>query len=175
MTQPNITVRGVRQVVPTGHVVGRRSAGNGQVELIPFADLGSTLTRIGAVSRPTVLHPRLSMNLTGPFTVSQQFTAAPAPVGITFPSTATSVAECDIAPTGSVTFYLLNNVAAFMASGAPAGVLATVTFIGGATSGSITYNGTQTVAQNSSLTLVMPATPNASFSGVRLTFTGDQT
>ena len=133
------------------------------------------MLQTGAIPNPTgaAFHPRLTMNLAGLFTGGQQFTAAPAPVAVRFPSAQPSVAQCDVAPTGNVTFYLVSNLPLFLASGAPAGVLATITFAAGSHNGAIAYIA-QTVAQNASLTLVMPASPDASFAGVRLTFTGDQ-
>jgi hypothetical protein len=46
-------VRGIRDTIPAGYVLGRTSAGNGKTELIPMAKLGSRLVATGAVATPT--------------------------------------------------------------------------------------------------------------------------
>lgn len=169
-----VRIRGARTVAPPGYIVGRTGSESGELQLISIADLGANMQKIGAVPKVQTFHPRLGITAVGPFTASQQFLAAAAPVPVTFPSlSAASFAQCDFAPHGNVTFYLCSNLSAFLASGAPAGVLATITFSAGMTTGTITYIA-QVLAVNATLTLVMPAVADATFAGVRLTFAGDQ-
>jgi hypothetical protein len=41
MSGPNITIRGIRQQIPTGYVIGRTDTGQGNVHLIPISHLKS--------------------------------------------------------------------------------------------------------------------------------------
>lgn len=47
-----IRVRGIRQTLPSGKVIGRKSAGAGPAELIDYGDLGRQIVATGAVSAP---------------------------------------------------------------------------------------------------------------------------
>jgi hypothetical protein len=123
-----------------------------------------------------VLHDRLTVGLTGPFSASQQFVLAPAPTATVFPSVALptgSLAQCTVASTGAVVFYLVQNLPLFLASGAPAGAIARINFAAGVNTGTVTWLGSVTVSAGGVLALVMPASADASFAGVVLIFVGD--
>lgn len=45
----NRTPRGIRDRIPQGYILGRTSAQEGAVELIPIADLGQQLVQVGVV------------------------------------------------------------------------------------------------------------------------------
>lgn len=47
---PKIRIRGIRQPIPSGYVLGRRSAGTGQPELVSIGDLGQQLSAGAAIS-----------------------------------------------------------------------------------------------------------------------------
>lgn len=42
----SIAIRGIRQSIPNGHVLGRISQGSGDVEVIPLASLGFSMTPV---------------------------------------------------------------------------------------------------------------------------------
>lgn len=50
---PNITIRGVRQTIPPGYVLGRASAGGGPVQLIPWSHVGQQIVNAGQVFGPS--------------------------------------------------------------------------------------------------------------------------
>lgn len=54
---PPIKVRGVRQSIPSGYILGRRSPGVGDVELIPNAVLAQSLVSTGIVASPNTPAP----------------------------------------------------------------------------------------------------------------------
>lgn len=41
---PDISIRGIRQVIPSGYVIGRQSKGDGQAELLPFSAVAASLS-----------------------------------------------------------------------------------------------------------------------------------
>lgn len=45
---PDIVIRGIRQVIPTGYILGRTKSGNGQPHLIPITDIHGTPGAPGA-------------------------------------------------------------------------------------------------------------------------------
>src|SRR3990167_5721887 len=94
----NIAVRGIRTSIPTGHVVGRVSAGEGGAELINIADLGNALTGTGTVLPPgaaTPLSPiathTILANPTGSTAQPIATTLPNATAGITWTYAATSI------------------------------------------------------------------------------------
>ena len=50
---PGIRLRGIRQSIPSGYVLGRASPGTGDTQLIPHEDLAAKLVSTGAVVGPT--------------------------------------------------------------------------------------------------------------------------
>ena len=140
---PPIRVRGVRQVVPTGHVVGRLNAGDGAAELIPFAALGGALIAGGGVGpTPKAQYDTLGFTAPGLFSDGQIFTlAAETPSnGTIFPSKMRlSTATFGFAPAGNVVFYLVQNLAVFLAMGAPNGAIARLNGTGSSMTGTITW------------------------------------
>lgn len=175
---PPIRVRGVRQVVPTGHVVGRLSAGDGAAELIPFAALGGALIAGGGVGpTPQTQYDTLGFTAPGLFSAGRIFTlAAETPSsGTIFPSkTRLSTATFGFAPAGNVVFYLVQNLAVFLAMGAPNGAIARINGTAGSGVGTITWlQPTITIPVGQILSLVMPAVADAAFGNVLLMFVGD--
>lgn len=170
------SVRGIRQSCPSGYIIGRQSAGDGPAEFISFSDIGAAITSTGAIPVPVQNYAKLAITAVGPWTASQVFTLAPSSLNGTFPSAKVarvSTAKCSTAPTGDVTFYLVNNATTFFASGPPAGVVATITFAAGSTTGAIVWNGTTSVYESDVWVLVMPASADPAFAGINLLFIGD--
>lgn len=170
---PPIQARGIRQTCPTGYVIGRITALDGAAQFIPFAALGDALTKSGAIKSQTI-YERLTFSAPGLFSNSQQFAMAPAPVKVKFPASVPSSVMAGSPPAGTVTFYLVYNLAAFLASGAPAGVLAQLHIVGGSPTGTVTYpNGSITINAGAILTMVMPASADAALANVVAIFVGD--
>ena len=132
------------------------------------------MIKTGAIKTIT-LHERLTFSAPGPFSNSQHFTMAPAPVNVKFPaSSGGSSVSASSPPAGNVTFYLVYNLAAFLASGAPAGVLAELQITAGHNTGTVSYpNGPITITAGAILTMVMPASADAALANVVAIFVGD--
>lgn len=47
------TIRGIRDTIPSGYILGRQSSGNGPAELIPLTGLGQSLVASGFVGGPS--------------------------------------------------------------------------------------------------------------------------
>lgn len=58
INQPKIQVRGIRQSLPPGYVLGRTSPGSGPAELIPLNNLGRALVGTGVVTGPASPAPQ---------------------------------------------------------------------------------------------------------------------
>lgn len=179
---PDILLRGIRTVIPAGHVLGRLSSGSGQVELIPLSSLGSRLSSSGTVSGGgsggTVAGDvtYLGLVIAGPVAAGKQFLCALSHRYVRYPSTLeVSVARAKTAPFGNITFYLVNDLAVFLASGAPTGALARIAFTIGNATGVVTwYNTTVTVPALTSLYVVFPASDFDPFlANIELLFAGD--
>ena len=176
---PGIRVRGVRQTIPPGYVLGRVS-GDGQAQLISFSDLNSQLSAADGSTTTTIKaqanadYQFLGWLGTGPFASHDQYGLPPAPRAVVFPSSSApatrSVAYAQTPATGTYTFVLVYNLAAYLTNGSA--VVATIVFTAGQNVGSITYNAAD-IAYQSRLYLVMPATPDATLAGVSLQFVGD--
>jgi hypothetical protein len=176
---PDIRVRGVRQTIPPGYVLGRVS-GDGQAQLISFSDLnsqlsaadGSTTTTIKATANAD--YQFLGWLGDGPFASNDQYELPPGPRAVVFPSAsapaARSVAYAQTPATADYTFVLVSSLAHYLANGSS--VLATIKFTAGQNVGSITYTA-GTVALQGQPYLVMPATADATLAGVSLQFVGD--
>lgn len=177
MSSPPIKIRGVRQAIPPGYVLGRLDPNLGDVQLIKLSDLANQLSKTVALRNThTPDHVTLGFQAPGPFSAGQQFTLAPATIATTFPSTRPSVATCAVTPHGAVTAYLVYDLPAFLASGAPAGVLAEVAFAASVNMGTVTWvNTPYNVVVGQVLTMVMPAAADPAFSTVLFQFIGDLT
>jgi hypothetical protein len=50
MGVPDRTIRGIRDTIPTGYVIGRTGLTDGRAQLLPIKDLGNALVKTGAVA-----------------------------------------------------------------------------------------------------------------------------
>src|SRR5665213_1219919 len=163
---PPISVRGIRQKCPPGHVIGRLTE-EGPAQFLPFNLLGQQLTKLFPGMNGKKLHDNLMFTATGPFTNGQQFTLAPANAAVHMPGSEASSAVAGIAPHGNCTMTLVSNLAAFLQNGS--GVLATIAFTGGVSAGVITWT-PQAIAVGQVLTIVMPAVADAALGLIRCDF-----
>lgn len=174
---PPIKIRGVRQTVPPGYVAGRIGASSGDMQLIPLNLLGAHLVASGAVPPKRILHPALGFYGQGLFAANEQIDGAVAPQTVLFPSQfagISSTATAKTAPHGNVTFYLCNNVVAYLAGGAPNGCVAEIQFTAGHLVGTVTWlNNPITLAVAGIWILVLPAVPDGALAGVQCLFIGD--
>lgn len=177
---PNIAVRGIRQVLPTGYVIGRTSPGSGDAELIPLSSLGQALVATGTTSGgggsapASIRQAYLGFVLEGPFALDKQFIGAVSHAAITFPSaTIASSAQALVAPTGNFTIYLVDDLAAFISSGAPAGCLANIDFTTASTAGTVTWYGSGTFASGTVPYICFPHDFDVTLAQVVLLFAGD--
>lgn len=178
---PNIRMRGIRQKMPSGYMLGRINPGDGEAELIKTKDFGQHLVETGTVAGGSAVgsstnpaYEFLGFQATGPFVANQRFNLAMAPRAVLFPSVhgaANSHVSCGFAPAATYVFHLVTDYAAFLASGA--GVVATFTFTAGQKTGTISWGTPVTIAQWAVLYMVMSATPDATLSDVQVLVAGD--
>lgn len=174
---PIIRIRGIRQIVPSGYVLGRVSPEMGDVELIPMSALTAAAAATGVLppSAPPGV-PHVGIYTQGPVVPGQYFEFAMAMEdGITFPSaTDAAIAVCEAASASTVVFRVVYDLAAYVASGYPSGVMATVTFSSGNTTGAVTWEaGSFVVDRGDILRLVThPTSTDSSISGIQVLLTG---
>lgn len=180
---PRIRIRGIRQVIPTGYVLGRTNAGDGDVELIPNKTLGNDLVQSGSVSGPGAIgtpnNPGfefLGASMGGPFASLQTFDLSMAPRKVLFPSAldptfAHTKAICQFAPLANYSFVLTYDKTDYLANGTS--VLATISFLAAHKTGTVVYGTPHTSQFGDVLWLVMNATPDAQFAEVQVLFCGD--
>lgn len=174
-TVPNIEIRGIRQIVPSGFVVGRTSPGSGNVELIPISSLGGQLVKSGTVAPSNeTIHTYLGFVIKGPVPIGAQFLGALSHRDILFPSAAvSSIARSKTAPYGNLTFWLVSNLASFLAT-PPTGAIASVAFTAGNATGVVTWLSSGIIAGNTSLYVVFPASDfDPTMANIELLFAGD--
>jgi len=173
---PNISITGIRQtLIPPGYILGRADGqGRGEAQLIPLGMLGHQLVSAGIVQKPQVMYHGLGMSAPGPFSAGQQFTCAPSPSALSMPSTSkATVASATVGPTATRVFYLVNDLPAFMASGAPHGCFASITFSTGSTTGIVSTLSTVTIAAGAVIRLVAPSPADPVLSGISIVIYGD--
>jgi hypothetical protein len=179
---PFIRLRGIRQIIPSGYFLGRTNRGDGDVELIPAKTLGNALVAAGGVSGPgaigTATNPAyelLGFAAGGPFAVHQQFDLSMAPRKVLFPSAKSpgtlDKAICQFAPTSNISFVLTFDRADYLAHGTS--VLATIAFLAGQKTGTITWGTPRTVLFADVLWVIMPGTADPTFAEIQCLFGGD--
>lgn len=177
---PIIRIRGIRQVVPSGYVLGRVSPEPGDVELIPMSALaaaaaGTGVLPSGGAAAPQA--PNVGTFITGPVLPGQYYELAMSPQdGLIFPSsTEASIAVAEVASVSTVTFYLVTDLASFIATGYPDGVAASIVFSSGNTTGAVTWiAGTYTINRGEIWRVVTsPLSSDASLAGIQMMFTGE--
>jgi len=183
---PDIAVRGVRQSMPTGYVIGRVSDGVGPPELIPistlsFKQIASGLVQQAGASSKFVCW--LGFALAGGGTAvlgSQVGYGAVAPVTATFPTTTAAeiTAVCDVAPLANYVLYVINNITEYEnagAKGSPNGIIATITFAANSTTGTISWAaGSVSVPLGTYLYfLTSPTSKDATIQGINILLAGD--
>jgi hypothetical protein len=180
MGTPDVNVRGVRQTIPPGYVLGRLGGSAGPARLIPIKDLGVAL-QSGGILPPLPINnvPKLEflgVSLRGPFLPQDQYEMPQLPCNVTFPSAVVALpsqtrAWARIAPTSNYSFYLVSNLSAYLANGSS--VLATVAFLAAATTGTITYSSSTLVPKKAVLWVVGQAITDPTLAEVLLQFVGD--
>lgn len=175
MTIPPIKLRGVRQAVPPGYVVGRVDPNIGDVQLIPFNDLAVNLAKTSTFRGSTQIpFDTLGFQAPGPFSTGQQFSLAPCIADTTFPSGKPSTFTCAVTPHGATLSYLIYDLPSFLSLGAPHGVLAEVSFAASSPTGTVVwFNTPLTIVVGQILTMVMPSPADPAFSGVLFQFVGN--
>lgn len=184
MSRPTIIqpkrVRGVRETIPSGHVLARVSPGDGPIEVVSLDKISTVQKATGIFESAGVSFMFVGLFLGGPGDIlnNQYYPMAMTAQPYTLPSTsATAVAKCDVAPVTTCNLYLLNDLSAYAIGGYPNGVLATIQFtvIGGKT-GSVSWvSGTPaSILQNTVLYVAAAPTFNdATIQGIQLLFVGD--
>jgi hypothetical protein len=176
---PIIRIRGIRQVVPSGYVLGRVSPEMGDVELIPMSALTAAAAATGVLpsSAAAPQAPNVGTLITGPILPGQYYELAMSPQdGLIFPSsTEASIAVAEVASVSTVTFYLVTDLASFIATGYPDGVAASIVFSSGNTTGAVTWiAGTYTINRGEIWRVVTsPLSSDASLAGIQMMFTGE--
>lgn len=173
--------------IPSGYLLGRVSPGVGPPELIPIQmgaahSIGQNLKNQGLIS--TVVNiVELSFTIIGSagngLTPNTYYYMAMPPFGAKFPSTAGSTAVaaaiCRIAPISTVTLYLVANKSSYENNGYPTGVLATIVFTSGQTTGTITWttNPTTITAATELYLYTSPSTTDSTIEGISVVLVGD--
>jgi hypothetical protein len=189
MANQKIRVRGVRQVAPTAVVVGRTDPGNGPVQFIKLADLGTALVQAGGTlsnaiatggaggggTAATPTFEFLGFYGQGTFDAHAVFPMAIAPINVRFPSATAPItrnfATAGVPPNGNTSFVLCYNSAAYLSTGAS--VICTVSFAAGAANGTFAYGTPYTVSAGQIIYIVMNSSSDATFAQVQAVFCGD--
>jgi len=171
----NVVLRGRKQSIPSGYLLGRQSQGNGDIELISLASLiGHTVSRAGASQQTEYYF--LGVQANGPFVSQQRVACGIAPAAVTFPSASAassrSVAKAGVAPTSNASLILTDDYMSYWAYGTH--VLCTVSFAAGSTTGTFAYGSSTLIAQGTVLYLVWPTTIDATLDYVDILFCGDK-
>jgi len=181
---PAIRPRGMRFPVPTGHIIGRVSPGSGDAEFIPLDQLANSLTSGGLVEAGPVAGGggtalKFDLGVTIPSVAGllydQYLFSAIASADVTMPSAVDAdIAKCAVASTTSVTFYLVNDPTGYEADGVT-GIIATVAFTSGNTTGTITWaSPSVAIARGDVLRLYSgPTFVDTAITGIELLFTAD--
>lgn len=173
---PNILLRGLRVVIPSGYIVGRTAMGSGDAELISFGTLANLLTATGSISGGggDATNSYLGFFLQGPFAISKVYVGAISHSDVTFPSAIiSSTAQALIASTGTFSIYLVNDLAAFQSGGPLNGCIAQISFTAGNPTGTITWFGSTVVSAGTILYVCFPADFDATLREIMLLFAGD--
>lgn len=179
MSTPDIRIRGVRQTIPAGYLLGRLPGSvPGPVQLVSLQDIAQQLIRDAALPNPVplLLNEFLGFSGTGLFGANQAYQMPIATRNIVFPSTSAmasqSKAWCSIVPTSNFTVVLVSNLASYQANGTS--VLCSVLFLAGQPTGTFTYTaGPITIPARTYTWLVMPAVADPTMAGLYLQFVGD--
>ena len=179
------SIRGIRDTIPSGYVLGRSSDGHGNVELIPLRNLGSAVAATGTVASPAQVTQQvaagtgfyfLGVQAKGLFASRDRLILALTPAAVTFPSATAaagrSVAHAETAPTGAVDLILTNDYVDYLTNGTS--VLCTVHFGAGSNTGTLTYGTTTVISQGTVLYLVFPTGADATLANINLLFCGDK-
>lgn len=177
--------RGIRFSLPAGFVLGRVSPGYGDAELIPIDQLAQQQLKTGILAPGpvagggvTTLNYDLGVVIPSVANLiyNQYLFAATASLDLLMPSTSgvLDVAKCAIAPTTTVTFYLVNDPSGYEADGVT-GIIATVVFSASSTTGVITWAAPSVaVARGDMLRLYSSsAFVDTTITGIELLFTAD--
>lgn len=167
------TIRGIREVIPPGYVIGRTSTQNGPAELVRMGDLAQNLVNTGIVPAAVNFATEyLGFSSIGPFTTLQQFAMAAAPRNVGFPSKTLSsnLGSVTTPPTADFTCVLTNNLADYLANGTS--IVCSVKFLAGTKVGVFTYGASITIPFGAVMYLVMPAAADATLSGMQILFAG---
>ncbi len=140
--------RGIRFSLPMGFLLGRVSPGYGDAELIPIDQIARELIKTTILPGPTTKTPVAEIGFflaASQMSPGQYFYLAMSNAVATFPSTQTvpaAAVHCKVAPTSTVTLYVVNNLTDYETNGpagSPSGVIATIQFTTGQTTGTITW------------------------------------
>lgn len=178
-------VRGIRDTIPSGYVLGRSSDGHGHVELIPLRNLGSAVAATGTVASPGQVSQQvaagtgfffLGVQAKGLFASRDRIILPVTPHAVTFPSATAaagrSVAHAETAPTAAVDLILTDDYINYWTNGT--NVLCTVHFGAASNTGTLTYGTTTVISQGTVLYLVFPTSADATLANINLLFCGDK-
>ncbi len=179
MVTPAIpNVRGVRQVIPSGSVLGRVSSGSGAAEVISMKQLADQLNRATAAAgggTGTINQAYLGFSIPGIMGPNSIWKGAIANKDILFPSNyVQQYAQCDTPPTeGTFTIYFVTNLASYQGSGYPNGVAATLQFANGVHGCTFTWLTANVVTALTQTYLVWPNDFDVTLAGVEVLLAGD--
>jgi hypothetical protein len=174
---PAIRLKRTRTQIPSGYVVGRIDKGTGDEQLIPFHQVGDAIAASGSNisgSSKKSRHPSLGFYLQGPFAENQVFPLARGDMAVKFPSAAATevdFATCEFASIADYTFYVTDDYAAFLAVGTH--LIATIVFLAGQKTGTVTWNGSFTTTPGEILYAVMKHAVDATLAEVEILLVGD--
>ena len=179
---PIIRLRGIRQVIPTGYVIGRIDPGEGDAQLIPISRLSDAAAKTGIVM-PAGATQKVGQDaglwLAGGANIfdGQYYQFAPASVDLVFPSaTLTSLAFCTTAATTSTArFWITNSIADFTANeGAGLHNTHRIDFAAASLTGVVTKLNSQTITRGQNLFVVVDTAYNdTTLAGIQFVLSGD--
>ncbi len=184
--RPDIKIRGIRQSMPSGYVLGRTDAGNGPPHLIALSKLGGqrdkTVGTVGGGGGATNVGQLKGFFFLGvqaagkPFANRDLVPCGVTPANVLFPSATApagrSVAKALNPPTANCNVILTDNPTAYILSGTH--IICTVAFSAGLVAGTLTYGTPGVISAGTVLYLVLPATADATLGNLDILFCGDK-
>ena len=146
---PLIRLRGLRQIIPSGYVIGRASPGEGDAELIHMSQLAAAAVKTGIVPPAggvastlavgVMINSFAGVNKNGymPLAVLHKAIKLPA-------ATLADLVTCRVAPTVDIHFTIVTDVATFQID-RTSGYLGTITVLAGQLTGTVAWVGSPTL------------------------------
>lgn len=181
---PLVRVRGIRQVVPSGFMLGRVSPGDGDVELIPISQVAHAAVASGIVpsAGASAAGPMLGITIPNNLNLltNQYFPLAILHQNIMLPAAVPAdIVKCRVAPAENVIFDLVQDITTYEAGDTSSGSLARITILAGATTGTVVWAGVPALIVLGTVLYLYSAPANAQTAlsttiiGLEILFTAD--